>query len=208
MPEAGRFKATDEPVTDSARQPLVLIADAHADSRAMLTILLGSAGYRTAECDGGDGAVDHVRRLLPDVVVLSTSSWGDSLEIVRAVQSDDRTSRTRFVLITGHGDPSYRQRALDAGCDACLLKPVDLDELTGALLQITGKPIGASASSALRRPTSDARRVVDECSSSIQSAKVALQRARTVSARAATQVERANKFLERVSLGRARANRS
>jgi adenylate cyclase len=191
---------TLEPLSGLPPRPLVLIADSHDDSRTMLAILLGAAGYATAECDGGDGSVAHVRRLAPDVLLLSTASHGDSLGIVEAVRQDESTSRTRVVLITGHGDPDFRQRALIAGCEACLLKPVDIDQLVGELSRLThGKPRARVTSAALRATSADARRLVEDCCTSIDSAKVALERARVVSARAAKQVERAKVFLERVA---------
>jgi CheY-like chemotaxis protein len=186
-------------VSPATRLPLVLIADSHDDSRGMLATLLSAAGFETAECEGGDGSIDHVKRLSPDVLLLSTSSWGDSIGIVRALNDGNGTSRTPVILITGHGDPEYRQRALEAGCKACLLKPVDVDQLVTELSRLTEHPAVQTASPRLPRHTSaDAQLFVRECSTSIEAARVALAQARVVSARAARQVERANRFLARV----------
>ena len=180
------------------QRSLVLIADSHDDSRSMLAILLKAAGYETAECDGGDAAISRARELRPDVVLLSTNSWGDSLGILSALRGDG-AGRTRVVVITGHADPAFRQRALMAGCGACLLKPVDVDQLIRELERLTDRRAVSGVSSELvRNSSADARKMVEECCNSIDSARAALERARTVSARAARQVQRANRFLARV----------
>jgi CheY-like chemotaxis protein len=192
-------RANGAAIDASPQRSLVLIADSHDDSRGMLAILLKAAGYDTAECDGGGAAISSARELRPDVVLLSTNSWGDSLGIVSALQGGDGASRSRVVVISGHADPAFRQRALMAGCAACLLKPVDVEELIRELSRLTERPAVSTALS--KQPgdsSADARRMVEECCNSIYSAKAALEHARAVSARAAKQVERANDFLARV----------
>jgi CheY-like chemotaxis protein len=183
----------------SPKRSLVLIADSHDDSRGMLAILLKAAGYDTAESNGGGAAISSARELRPDVVLLSTNSWGDSLGIVSALQDGDGARRPRVVVITGHADPAFRQRALMAGCEACLLKPVDVDQLIRELSRLTDAPTLSRVPSRLPRDSSaDARKMVEECCNSIDSAKAALEHARAVAARAAKQVERANHFLARL----------
>ena len=195
-------RAEDAEIDASRQRSLVLIADSHDDSRGMLAILLEAAGYETAECDGGAVSISRARELRPDVVLLSTNSRGGSLGILSALQQADGGSRTRVVVITGHADPEFRQRALMAGCEACLLKPVDVDQLMRELSRLTGRPKISGMSSRLPRESSaDALKMVQECCNSIDSARAALERARTVSARAAKQVERASHFLERVNRG-------
>jgi len=51
--------------------------------------------------------------------------------------------------ITGYGDPAMKQRALDAGFDDCLVKPVDPDQLnwlltTRAAVAETARGLGAA----------------------------------------------------------------
>jgi len=169
----------------------------------MLAILLGAAGFDIAECDGGDGAIGHVQRLTPDVLLLSTSTRGDSIGIARSLRDGDGTSRIPIVLLTGHGDPAFRQHALEVGCEACLLKPVDVDQLITELSRLTADASSREVFPGMPRQTSaDAQRFVRECSNSIDSAKVALERARMVSARAQKQVERANMFLTRIGISK------
>ena len=181
------------------RRPLVLIGEPNDDARAMLALLLDAAGYDTAECDGGERSIAHVQRLTPDVMLLSTTSSGDTLKIARTIREGESTRSTHVILLTGHGDPDYRSRAFEAGCKACLLKPVDVNQLLSEISRVTASAPQFSSVPAVPRHTSaDARRFVQDCSNSIESARAALDHARMVSARAQQQVERANQFLSRV----------
>jgi CheY-like chemotaxis protein len=183
----------------SKHQPLVLIADSHDDSRVMLALLLEAAGYKTAECDGGDGVIDHVGRLSPDVLLLSTTSRSESIAIATVLKNRNGAGRTGVILLTGHSDLHYRERALEAGCSACLLKPIDVDQLVGEIARLTADQARAGEAEGGVMPVSaDARGLVRECCNSIESAKAALERARIVSARAEKQVDRANRFLARI----------
>src|SRR5687768_1868229 len=92
-----------------SRRPLVLIAEPNDDARGMLGVLLDAAGYDTVECDGGEAAVAQAQRLTPDVMLLSTTSWGDTLEVARTLRDGESTRGTRIILLTGHGDPDYRK---------------------------------------------------------------------------------------------------
>jgi CheY-like chemotaxis protein len=46
----------------------------------------------------------------------------------------------RLVAITGYGQESDRRRSRDAGFDAHLVKPVDLDELRDLLVELSSLP--------------------------------------------------------------------
>jgi CheY-like chemotaxis protein len=186
-------------VSVSARRPLVLIAEPNDDARAMLAFLLDAAGYEIAECEGGEASIAHVRRLTPDVMLLSTTSSGDTLTVARTLRDGESTRDTHVILLTGHGDPEYRRRAFAAGCKACLLRPVDVNQLLTEISRVTGAaPISSSVPVHSRVASADAQQFVQACSNSIESARAALDHARVVSARAEKQVERANRFLLRV----------
>ena len=49
------------------------------------------------------------------------------------MRSDPATSGVRLIALTGYGQESDRRRALDAGFDAHLVKPVDMQRLMEVL---------------------------------------------------------------------------
>lgn len=87
------------------------------------------------------GAVDGLMRLgsaLPDVLVLNLLMPGiDGLEVfrqIRAVRLRRTDGRIRLIAVLPAEDPRASRRALKAGADACLTKPVDFKKLETLLL--------------------------------------------------------------------------
>jgi len=52
----------------------------------------------------------------------------DGFSLARALRQDPKM-RTRLVAMTGYGQAEDRRRALDAGFEAHVVKPVELDDL-------------------------------------------------------------------------------
>ncbi len=90
----------------------------------------------------GGGALDMAARERPEAVVLDVSIDGvDGIGILpslRALLPD-----ARIIIFTGHDDPSLRERAMNAGASAWVLKGGDLsallDELAAGLVTPAAK---------------------------------------------------------------------
>jgi CheY-like chemotaxis protein len=57
----------------------------------------------------------------------------DGYEVARRLREATNGGRPYMVAVTGYGTPEDRQRAMDAGFDAHVVKPVDFDVLTEVL---------------------------------------------------------------------------
>lgn len=83
--------------------------------------------------DAGKAIFEHK----PDVVLLDINLPGvDGLKLCRQIKSDENLSRPIVISITGVEDKEVEDRAKDAGVDAFLRKPVDLDALPGLIEQL------------------------------------------------------------------------
>jgi CheY-like chemotaxis protein len=49
------------------------------------------------------------------------------------IKKDEQTKAIPLLALTAHALPGDRQRAMDAGCDEYITKPMDLDELVEAI---------------------------------------------------------------------------
>jgi DNA-binding NarL/FixJ family response regulator len=93
------------------------------------------------EADNGQAAVEFVRDLRPDVVVLDLSMPDmDGLEAIS--QMLEVAPRTGIVIFTGFGGPTLRDRALSLGADAYVEKGADLDELRSAVADVARRKVG------------------------------------------------------------------
>ena len=70
----------------------------------------------------------------PDVALVDIGLPGmDGLSLARAVRSDPDLFDLTLIAVTGYARPDDRRRALDAGFDAHLPKPVRIDALLAVL---------------------------------------------------------------------------
>jgi DNA-binding response OmpR family regulator len=124
------------------KRPTVLVADTDPGIRRLLRRHFGTAGYTVITADRGRAVLDHLRRIEPDVVILS-SEMGDMDGVDFVTKVRDRTGSPLLVLIpTNH---SEMHAILDAGADDCLDEPFLLEELaarTRRLLHRAGVHLG------------------------------------------------------------------
>ena len=122
------------PAADGAMT--ILVIEDNDDGREMMAMMLQSYDYvvHTA-VDGSDGLA-QARRLVPDVALVDIGLPGiDGYEVARRLRADASTAAITLVALTGYGLESDRLRALAAGFDSHLVKPVDLDLLMAVLAQ-------------------------------------------------------------------------
>ncbi len=129
-------RRTDEPPLATGPSPTppmrIVIVEDDADGREALRMQLVMSGYEVHEAIDGESGLELVRRLQPDVVLLDIGLPGlDGYEVARRLKSAQICPR--LVAITGYGRPEDHERAMTAGFDQHLTKPVDYDELQRAL---------------------------------------------------------------------------
>ena len=112
---------------------VVLIED-QDDSRQLLARLLGRRGYEVVTAATGDEGLAAILEHPPDVAIVDIGLPGlDGHEVARRVRDSDHARQTYLVALTGWGQQTDRARALAAGFDRHLVKPVDLDLLLEVL---------------------------------------------------------------------------
>ena len=107
----------------------VLIVEDYEDTRDLMRILVESYGYQVIEAADGIEAVDKVKQLHPDLILMDISlPMVDGLTATRFIREDVRSSKVPIIAVTAFGK-SYYKRAIEAGCNDLIPKPVDFDTL-------------------------------------------------------------------------------
>ena len=146
------------PASDAIRAPSaaersslrVLVIEDYADSRLALEVCLRMLGHTVATADDGKRGVEVALESRPDVALVDIGLPGiDGYEVAKQLRQSPAGARMVLFAITGYGDPAMKQRALDAGFDDCLVKPVDPDQLnwlltTRAAVAETARGLGAA----------------------------------------------------------------
>lgn len=93
--------------------------------------------------DGARG-LEEAQEFRPEVVLLDVGLPGvDGYEVVARLRRDPATADAVVIALTGYAQPEDRRRALEAGFDSHLVKPVDIDCLRAALAKAPGSGIKA-----------------------------------------------------------------
>ncbi len=108
----------------------VLIVEDSGDSREMLRDLLQLSGYSVEIAEDGLRGVELLQARRPDVALIDIGLPGlDGYQVARAVREAPWGKALFLVAVTGYSQPEDCRRALAAGFDAYLVKPVNLNEL-------------------------------------------------------------------------------
>lgn len=132
LPETPMKDQRNSPSPDlkDNNNPLVLIVDDHADTREMLTILLNMMGCRVIEAEDGEQAISAAEKGHPDLILLDVKMpLLDGLTVTRLIRSHPILNEVPIVLTTGVGTPQLHREASIAGCNDCLVKPLDFERL-------------------------------------------------------------------------------
>ena len=115
------------------KKPLVLVVENHEDTRVMLRTLLEMKGCRVAEACDGREAVEIANRDRPELILMDgVLPLLDGLSATRLIR-EQNLRNIRIVAISGDVRPVFQAAALAAGCDDCLVKPIDFLRLNGIL---------------------------------------------------------------------------
>lgn len=116
----------------------VLVVDDDPDSREMLAEMLSQCGATVVDAGSAREALAKLDERSFDLLVsdigMPEMNGYDLIRAVRA-RTPERGGSIRAVALTAFGSAEDRRRALDAGFEQHLCKPVELDELVAALLE-------------------------------------------------------------------------
>lgn len=108
----------------------ILVADDNPPSRELMRELLEASGHLVVEAANGREALDSIRRNPPELVFLDLQMpLLDGFSVIRELRSDDRFRRLPVVAVTASAMLGDRERAIAAGFDSYIAKPINLGEV-------------------------------------------------------------------------------
>ena len=114
---------------------MVLIVEDYADTRTMMKFLLQRFGYDVVEAADGQEAVDRAKENQPDLILMDLSlPVMDGLTATQIIRKVEGYGKIPIIAVTAYGN-SYYRRAIEAGCDDLINKPLDFDKLEPILEQ-------------------------------------------------------------------------
>jgi len=117
--------------------PLILIVDDNLDAREMYGTYLQQEGFRWAEAVNGQDALMQTRLERPSLILMDAMMPRmDGWEAVKVLKQDATTRHIPLIMLTAHAFDEHRERAVQAGADGFLAKPVLPDQLAAEIRRV------------------------------------------------------------------------
>ncbi len=98
-------------------------------------------GYDAQVAYGPRPAIESLERRVPDVILLDINMPGmDGVEVCRYLRRDPRTAEVPIVAISSEAQEATIAKARQAGANAFLPKPIDMDALERVLKRVLPQP--------------------------------------------------------------------
>jgi signal transduction histidine kinase len=139
-PESLRDEA---PSREKAPKRRILVVEDNPDAQSMLKILLEMWGHEVTVASDGRAGIEAIQSQHPDIALVDIGlPLADGYELARTVRkSNGNRKNWLLVALTGYGAPEQRARALEAGFDVHLVKPVEPAQLASLISRGTAIPV-------------------------------------------------------------------
>jgi two-component system cell cycle response regulator DivK len=112
----------------------ILVVEDNDLSRELLCDWLESEGYQVTSASALDQAFDAIKKLPPDAVLLDVQLGDqDGLSMASWMRRQPTLSHIPIIAVTAHAMVTEQERISQAGCNACVPKPIDFKVLTQQL---------------------------------------------------------------------------
>ena len=126
---------------------LIVVADDERDIADLLTLNLVMEGYRVETVYDGQAALEAVRDLQPDFVLLDVMMPKlDGLEVLRTLKGDPGTRDIPVIMLTAKAGDDDVWAGWQAGASYYVTKPFDLDQLVRYLHHLEAAELVAELS--------------------------------------------------------------
>ncbi len=125
------------PIAKNAVSRRILLVEDNSDAQMALKDLLEIWGHEVITASDGVSGVERALEALPEVALIDIGlPLIDGYEVARRIRAGQDGRSIYLVALTGYGTSEQRAKALEAGFDVHLVKPVEPARLEGLLAQV------------------------------------------------------------------------
>ena len=112
----------------------ILIVDDNAVNLKLMRILLAGEGYAVRTAIDAEAAIAVLTEFHPRLILMDLQMPGmDGLELTRRLKNDPALAEIVVVALTAYAMKGDEGKALEAGCDGYITKPIDTRTLTATI---------------------------------------------------------------------------
>lgn len=118
----------------------ILIVDDNVINLKLARVILEEADYAVKTADDAEAAIEALETFDPAMILMDLQLPGmDGLTLVRQLRKDPRFAGTWIVALTAYAMKGDEAKAMAAGCDGYVTKPIDPDGLLEVVAQLLSK---------------------------------------------------------------------
>jgi CheY-like chemotaxis protein len=119
----------------------ILVADDNALSRELIRELLESSGHLILEAQDGREALELIHSKGPDLAIIDLQMpLQDGFTVIHELRNEARFRQLPVIAVTAAAMMGDRERAIAAGFDSYIAKPVDLSEIEAQVKALAPPP--------------------------------------------------------------------
>ena len=112
----------------------ILIVDDNPTNLKLVAYLMKSHGFDVATAIDAPSAIAAIAERRPRVILMDVQLPGlDGLELTRQLKADPQTRTIAIVAVTAYAMKGDYEKAIEAGCDGYVTKPIDTRTLPGVI---------------------------------------------------------------------------
>ncbi len=117
----------------------ILIVDDNPTNLKLVTYLMRAHGYDVRTATDADSALAAIRERKPRLVLMDVQLPGvDGLELTRRLKADPETKTIAILAVTAYAMKGDQEKAIAAGCDGYVTKPIDTRKLPDLVARFMG----------------------------------------------------------------------
>lgn len=137
--------ATPDAHAPDDNRPFILVVEDNSANMKLTTNLIQLAGYKALPAFTSEEAIAILKTQTPALILMDISLPGmDGLSATKAIKNNPSTANIPVVALTAHAMKDDEARAMEAGCSAYLVKPIDTRKFYRTIWKIL-KPMGVKS---------------------------------------------------------------
>jgi len=118
-----------------------LIIEDNEANRILIRDILLELGMITSEAQDAEIGIEIAQETLPDIIIMDYKLPGmNGFVATTNLKTDTLTKHIPIVILTASAFEKDKHRAIDAGCDAFLTKPIEINSLIQTMESLLGVP--------------------------------------------------------------------
>lgn len=139
---------------------LVLVVDDNPTNLKLAAEVLGYEGFEVLVAEDAEEAKAVLQAFTPKVILMDIALPGmDGLQLTKLIKADPRTRDIVVIALTAFAMKGDEARALEAGCDGYIPKPIDTRKLAGQISEFLRTVPATVDGNRDRAPSLEARSV-------------------------------------------------